>query len=34
MVQRMLKFVSLEREMPEKRAAGERTHDFGEVYQE
>ena len=34
MVQRMLKFVSLEREMPGKRAAKERAHDFGEIYQE
>jgi glutamate synthase (NADPH/NADH) small chain len=30
----MLKFVSLEREMPEKRAAPERTRDFGEIYRE
>ena len=34
MVQRMLKFVSLEREMPEKRAAGERADDFGEIYRD
>jgi glutamate synthase (NADPH/NADH) small chain len=34
MAQKMLKFISLEREMPEKRAAGERAHDFGEIYRE
>ncbi len=34
MVQKMLKFISLEREMPEKRVAEERAHDFGEVYRE
>jgi len=34
MVQKMLKFVSLGREMPAKRAAGERAHDFGEIYRE
>ncbi|MFQ5567146.1 MAG: NAD(P)-binding protein, partial [Paracoccaceae bacterium] len=34
MVQRMLKFVSLEREMPEKRAAGARAGDFGEIYRD
>ncbi|MHA1529917.1 MAG: NAD(P)-dependent oxidoreductase [Alphaproteobacteria bacterium] len=34
MVQRMLKFVSLEREMPEKRGAGERAGDFGEIYRD
>jgi glutamate synthase (NADPH/NADH) small chain len=34
MVQKMLKFISMEREMPEKRAAGERAHDFGEIYRE
>ena len=34
MVQRMLKFVLLEREMPEKRAAGERADDFGEIYRD
>ncbi|HSF93839.1 MAG TPA: NAD(P)-dependent oxidoreductase [Thermohalobaculum sp.] len=34
MVQKMLKFISLEREMPEKRAADERAHDFGEIYRE
>jgi glutamate synthase (NADPH/NADH) small chain len=30
----MLKFVSLEREMPEKRAASERADDFGEIYRD
>jgi glutamate synthase (NADPH/NADH) small chain len=30
----MLKFVSVERDMPEKRAAGARRQDFGEIYQE
>jgi glutamate synthase (NADPH/NADH) small chain len=30
----MLKFVSVERDMPEKRAAGARKQDFGEIYQE
>ncbi len=34
MAQRMMRFVSLEREMPEKRIAGERARDFGEVYRE
>ena len=34
MVQKMLKFVSLEREMPEKRGAGARARDFGEIYRE
>jgi glutamate synthase (NADPH/NADH) small chain len=34
MVEKMLKFVSLSREMPEKRVAGERAHDFGEIYRE
>ena len=34
MVQKMLKFVSLEREMPEKRAVGERADDFGEIYRD
>ena len=32
--QPMLKFVSVERDMPEKRAAGARKQDFGEIYQE
>ncbi|WP_298676856.1 NAD(P)-dependent oxidoreductase [uncultured Lentibacter sp.] len=32
--QPMLKFVSVERDMPEKRAAGARRQDFGEIYQE
>ncbi|MEM6934603.1 MAG: NAD(P)-binding protein, partial [Pseudomonadota bacterium] len=34
MAQRMLKFISLEREMPEKRDAGERARDFDEIYRE
>jgi len=34
MAQKMLKFVSLDREMPQKRAAPERAHDFGEIYRE
>jgi glutamate synthase (NADPH/NADH) small chain len=34
MVQKMLKFISVEREMPEKRAADERARDFGEIYRE
>ena len=34
MFQRMLKFVSLEREMPEKRAVGERADDLGEIYRD
>ena len=34
MVQKMLKFISVEREMPEKRAAGDRADDFGEIYRE
>jgi glutamate synthase (NADPH/NADH) small chain len=34
MAQKMLKFVSLDREMPEKRAAEERAQDFGEIYRE
>ncbi|GMG84902.1 NAD(P)-dependent oxidoreductase [Paralimibaculum aggregatum] len=34
MAQKMLKFVSQSREMPEKRAAQERAHDFGEIYRE
>lgn len=32
MAERMLQFVSLPQEMPEKRAAGERRQDFGEIY--
>src|SRR6056297_3537873 len=34
MAQRMLKFISLDREMPEKRTAQERARDFGEIYRE
>jgi glutamate synthase (NADPH/NADH) small chain len=34
MVQKMLKFISLEREMPLKREASERADDFGEIYRE
>jgi len=30
----MLKFVSLSREMPEKRAADDRAHDFSEIYRD
>lgn len=32
--QPMLKFVTVERDMPEKRTAGARKQDFGEIYQE
>jgi len=34
MVEKMLKFVSLGRAMPGKRAAAERSHDFREIYAE
>ena len=34
MVEKMLKFVSLGRDMPGKRAADERAHDFREIYAE
>ncbi len=34
MAQKMLKFISVEREMPEKRTAEERAHDFHEIYRE
>jgi len=34
MAEKMLKFVSLAQAMPEKRAATERAHDFGEIYRE
>ena len=34
MAQNMLKFVSLDREMPDKRAAEERARDFHEIYRE
>jgi glutamate synthase (NADPH/NADH) small chain len=34
MVEKMLKFVSLGRDMPGKRSAGERSHDFHEIYAE
>ncbi len=34
MASRMLKFVKLERAMPEKRGAEERRRDFGEIYDE
>ncbi|MEM6679946.1 MAG: NAD(P)-dependent oxidoreductase [Pseudomonadota bacterium] len=34
MAQKMLQFVSVERETPEKRAADERREDFGEIYRE
>ena len=32
MAERMLKFVSLPQQRPEKRAAAERRADFGEIY--
>ena len=32
--QRMLKFVDVMRDMPEKRDPNERNHDFGEIYAE
>ena len=32
--QPMLKFVSVERDMPEKRTAKDRSDDFGEIYRE
>ncbi|MEM9763692.1 MAG: NAD(P)-dependent oxidoreductase [Pseudomonadota bacterium] len=34
MAQKMLKFVSVDRQTPEKRAARERREDFGEIYRE
>ncbi|MEM9098171.1 MAG: NAD(P)-dependent oxidoreductase [Pseudomonadota bacterium] len=34
MAQKMLKFISLDREMPEKREAEERAQDFGEIYRQ
>jgi glutamate synthase (NADPH/NADH) small chain len=34
MAQKMLKFVDVSRDMPEKRAAEERRGDFGEIYRE
>ncbi|MEL6476140.1 MAG: NAD(P)-dependent oxidoreductase [Pseudomonadota bacterium] len=34
MAQKMLKFTSLDREMPEKRTAAERAGDFDEIYRE
>ncbi|MEM8790702.1 MAG: NAD(P)-dependent oxidoreductase [Pseudomonadota bacterium] len=34
MAQMMLKFTTLDREMPEKRGAEERAHDFGEIYRQ
>ena len=34
MVQKLLKFVSVEKAMPEKRRAAERTHDFREIFGE
>ena len=34
MAQKMLRFTSLDREMPEKRAAEDRAQDFGEIYRE
>ena len=32
--QRMLKFVTVSKEMPQKREAQERAHDFGEIYRD
>jgi hypothetical protein len=32
MGQKLLKFVSVEQEMPDKRPAEERRHDFAEIY--
>ena len=32
--QRMLKFVKIARDMPEKRSAGERREDFDEIYRQ
>ncbi len=32
--QKMLTFVTLKKEMPEKRPAGQRAHDFAEIYRE
>ncbi len=34
MPQKMLKFVTVERDMPEKRSVSERREDFGEIYRE
>ena len=34
MAQKMLKFISVEKQMPEKRTANERAKDFGEIYAE
>ncbi|MEM7669433.1 MAG: NAD(P)-binding protein, partial [Pseudomonadota bacterium] len=34
MAQKMLKFISVEREMPKKRGAEERARDFDEIYQQ
>lgn len=34
MAERMLKFVTVERDMPKKRDVGERAHDFLEIYSE
>ncbi|MEO1492403.1 MAG: NAD(P)-dependent oxidoreductase [Pseudomonadota bacterium] len=34
MAQKMLKFVDVDRQMPDKRAAEERREDFGEIYRE
>ena len=33
-VEKMLKFVSVGKSMPEKRSAEERAHDFNEIYGE
>ena len=32
--QKMLKFTTVSRDMPEKRSADDRTEDFGEIYRE
>src|SRR5690348_3313157 len=32
MTERMLRFVNVPQQMPEKRTAAERRHDFGEIY--
>src|SRR5271169_3465749 len=34
MPERMLQFVRLQQQWPERRAAGERTHDFDEIYRD
>ena len=34
MAEKMLKFVDVDRAMPEKRSADDRREDFGEIYRE